>query len=187
MKKHVIMCVFPDHTLPFGIRIATAMKVEEETQPRLLGSSSPTPPHPTRKLWLLERSQVLAQVSSITPFANCSLLHGKPTGSGGSPTPEHPTAKCQQGRGTQGLGRQLEPSCSSCNAEASPCPSMNFQDCKTETSSSGAVRLGCSSPGGNTQLIFHPVLPRAVDPPVPGAREPCWGSHSHSLSPLGAL
>lgn len=129
----------------------------------------------------------LAQVSSITPFANCSLLHGKPTGSGGSPTPEHPTAKCQQGRGTQGLGRQLEPSCSSCNAEASPCPSMNFQDCKTETSSSGAVRLGCSSPGGNTQLIFHPVLPRAVDPPVPGAREPCWSSHSHSLSPLGAL
>lgn len=153
------MCVFPDHTLPFGIRIATAKKVEEETQPRLLGSSSPTPPHPTQKLWLLERSQVLAQVPSITPFANCSPSPWQTHRLREIPHPRAPHS--QQGRGTQGLGRQLEPSWTSCNAEASPCPSMNFQDCKTETSSSGAVRLGCSSAGGNTQLIctwFHLVL-----------------------------
>lgn len=65
------------------------MKVEEETQPRWLGST-PTPPHPTREA--LATGEVLAQVPCTIALPTAPP-HGKPAmGSGRCPTPEHSTA-----------------------------------------------------------------------------------------------
>lgn len=120
------------------------MKVEEETQPRLLGST-PTPPHPTREA--LAPGEVLGAATSSLhqPLPNCSPSpwQTQPEDQG-DPSPQSTPQPCQQGRGTQGSGRQLESRWSSCNAEAPPCPGMTFQDCETETCSTKAARLGHS-------------------------------------------
>lgn len=84
------MCVYPDHTLPFGIKIATATKVAEETQPRLLGHSTPSPLGYFgywRSLRLWHRSTPLPSMPTAA-----SLVANLNMGSGRSPTPEHPTA-----------------------------------------------------------------------------------------------
>lgn len=135
--------MFPDHTLPFGIRIATAMEVEEETQPKLLGST-PTPYRPTWEALATEEVSDAGTGPIHHPHASCSPSpwQTQPWAQGDSPTPEHPTAIVSR----EGVHRAWAGSsrCSSCNAEAPPCPSVTFQDCKTETSSTGVVRLGRS-------------------------------------------
>lgn len=88
---------------------------------------------------------MLPQVPSISPLPTAAPLHGKPSHRIREiPHPRAPHSHCQQGRGTQGSGRQLESRWSSCNAEAPPCPGMTFQDCETETCSTEAARLGHS-------------------------------------------
>ena len=105
------------------------MKVEEEAQPGLLGST-PTPP---RKPLLLEKSQPPVQVRSITPLQAAAPLPSKPShGASGIPHPKAPRSHCRQGRGTWGLGRQLGCSQSSPDAEAPQCPGTTLRYCKTE-------------------------------------------------------
>lgn len=101
------------------------------------------------------------QVPSITPLQAAAPLHGKPShGTSRIPRPKAPCSRRRQGRGTQGLGRQLGCGRSSPDAEAHP--GATLHDCKTETSLTRVVRRGMfTSPGGNTQLIctwFHPDL-----------------------------
>lgn len=135
------------------------VKGEEETQPRLLGST----PIPPGKPLLLEKSQSPVQVPSITPVQTAAPLHSKPSrGTSGTPQPKAPHSHCRQGRGTWGLGRQLGSRRSSPNAEVPQCSHMTLCDCRRETSSTGVAQGGkFTSPGGNTQRVcaqFHPDL-----------------------------
>lgn len=140
----VSICVFPNHALPFGIKIATAMKEEEETQPRLLGSTS-TPSCSTQEALATGEVSGAGTGPLHHPLASCSPSpwHTQPWAEG-DPPPQNTPQPLSAGRGTKASGRQLEPRWSSCNAEAPPCPSVTFQDCKTETSCTALMRLGCS-------------------------------------------
>lgn len=173
------------------------MKVEEETPPRLLGST-PTPSHPTQEALATGEVSGAGTGPLHHPLASCSPSPWQTQISGRSPTPEHPTAIVSREGVQQGLGRQLEPRLSSCNAEAPPCPSMTFQNCKTETSSTGVVRLGhsplqeatpsSSAPGftltcGSTSTWSQGAV---LEQPQPLTRCPLSSPHSEQQEEAGA-
>lgn len=78
------------------------MKGEEETQPRLLGST----PIPPGKPLLLEKSQSPVQVPSITPVQAAAPLHSKPShGTSGTPPTQSTPQPLPAGKGHMGLGQ----------------------------------------------------------------------------------
>lgn len=99
------------------------VKVEEETQPRLLGST-PTPPG---KPLLPEKSQRPVQIPSITPHKLQPPSMANPAvGPAGSPL----QSCCWQGRGTRNSSR--EPDRAAQYRSTPQCPGTTLRDCKTE-------------------------------------------------------
>lgn len=105
------------------------VKVEEEGQPRLLGSTSTTP----RKPLLPEKSQPPVQIPSITPSQAPAPLHSK-SSSGTSGTPPPPPQSTPQlllaGKGHKEpkQGAREQPRYQSTPQH----PGTTLRDCKTE-------------------------------------------------------